>query len=444
MTPERIAAALKAEGISFAINARARKVTLTLHAKGRNARARSMLYRALNGLEPFFNVFIEGAPFCFMPDARDHLLYRKKNGTRYVRFGECAACRMKPLCPGLEKGGGFDSSPDELLSPVLPAPSEIVFELTKKCNLNCRLCFASTSDAEQPLPALRAALRAARGLGIGSVRFTGGEPFLSASLLPLLKEAKAAGLYTLVNTNAALPDKNIFAEAAPYMDNVLVSMQAASAAAEKAATGGNFETKLANMRRLRSLVKVFRLGTVASRELIKNFNSYHALAKRLKADIWEIYRPMPDGRKKGTAPAFSPGQAEFKKLSALISRLGPGGPRVVLANPLPLCLVPEAERVNLLGAAYDDGHTRLVFDPRGFYKPSYYIETDLGGNLSRAWNSAALNRVNSPARLPPACRACDYLLKCLGGSRAAAKRSGGKFSSPDPWMPHASRRLKNA
>lgn len=443
MNPVNIAAALKAEGISFAIDARSRRVRLTLHTEGHNSGARDILYRALNGLEPFFNVFIEGAPFCFMPDARDHLLYRKKPGARYLRIGACAACRMKPLCPGLERGGGFDSAPRGLLSPVLAAPSEIVFELTKKCNLNCRLCFASASDAAQPLAVLRAALRAARKLGIGSVRFTGGEPFLSASLLPLLKQAKAAGLYTLVNTNAALPRPELFAAAAPYMDNVLVSMQAASAAGEKAATGGDFKVKLANMRRLRSMVKVFRLGTVATRELIEDFDSYLALARSLKADIWEIYRPMPDGRKKRT-PVPTPGADDFKKLSSTIAAAGGAGPRVVLANPLPLCLVPEAERVNLLGAAYDDGHTRLVFDPRGFYKPSYYIETDLGRDPGRAWRSPALNRVSSPARLGPACRACDYLLKCLGGSRAAAKKSGGKYSSPDPWMPQAKRRLRSA
>jgi len=443
MNPAGIAAALKAEGISFAIDARARRVTLTLHAQGRNSAGRDILYRALNGLEPFFNLFIEGAPFCFMPDARDHLLYGKKPGARYARIGACAACRMKVLCPGLELGGGFDTVPRRLLAPVLPAPSEIVFELTKKCNLSCRLCFASASDAEQPLAVLRAALRAARELGVGSVRFTGGEPFLSASLLPLLKEAKAAGLCTLVNTNAALPRPEIFAAAAPYMDNVLVSLQAVSAAGEKTATGGDFGVKLANMRRLRSAVKVFRLGTVATRELVKNFDSYLALAKRLKADIWEIYRPMPDGRK-NRKPVPAPGAVDFKKLSSMIAAAGTAGPRVLLANPLPLCLVPEAERVNLLGAAYDDGHTRLVFDPRGFYKPSYYIETDLGRDLSRAWRSPALNRVNSPARLAAACRACDYLLKCLGGSRAAAKKSGGKYSSPDPWLPQAKRRLKSA
>jgi MoaA/NifB/PqqE/SkfB family radical SAM enzyme len=435
-----IAAALAAEGISFKINGRARTVRLALNSPAAPERARGLLYRALNGLEPHFNVFIEGAPYCFMPDAWDHISYRKKAGTAYTRFGACAACRLAELCPGLKKGGVYAGPARGLLAPVLARPSEIVFELTKKCNLNCRLCFASASGETQPLKVLREALRAARRLGVSSVRFTGGEPFLSPSLLPLLKEAKAAGLYTLVNTNAALPNAALFKKAAPFIDNVLVSLQAATAAAEKEATGGDFRVKLANMGILRAAVPVFRLGTVASKELLEEFDAYHALAGRLKADLWEIYRPMPDGRGRADTPVLTPGPADFKKLSARISKLGARAPRTVLANPLPLCLVPEQERVNLLGAAYDDGHTRLVFDPRGFYKPSYYLEDDLGADPGRAWRSGALKKITSVAALPAACRRCGYLLKCLGGSRAAAKKARGKYSSPDPWMPMLKRR----
>ncbi|OGR45259.1 MAG: hypothetical protein A2X35_03170 [Elusimicrobia bacterium GWA2_61_42] len=436
-----IAAALKAEGILFWIDGRARTVRLKLDGRAARPAARDILYRALNGLEPHFNVFLEDAPFCFMPDAWDHALYRKKAGARYKRISACAACRMKAACPGLKKGSGFDAAPRGLLKPVLPAPSEIVFELTKKCNLNCRLCFASASDETQPLDALREVLRGARELGVRNVRFTGGEPFLSASLLPLLKAAKAAGLYTLVNTNAALPDPELFKAAAPFIDNVLVSLQAVSAAGEKAATGGDFKVKLANMKLLRARVPVFRLGTVASEELMAGFSAYLRLARRLKADIWEIYRPMPDGRGKERAAGLTPGPESFRKLSSLIAAAGSAALRIVLANPLPLCLVPEQQRMNLLGAAYDDGHTRLVFDPRGFFKPSYYIEENLGADLGKAWRSAALKKINSTAGLPRACRGCDYLLKCLGGSRAAAKKARGKYSSPDPWMPEP--RLRN-
>ena len=438
---DQIREKLRERGIAWALKPGGAAIELELLASADPAAARDLLYKALDRLEPFFSVFLKGLPYCFMPDAWGRVLYRKKSGVRYTRPMSCRSCALAALCPGLEKPGRFSGLDRRLLSPVLTAPSEVVIELTKKCNLNCRLCFASGSDETQPLPALKRVLKEAKKLGIRNLRFTGGEPFLSPSLLPLLKEAKELGFYTLVNTNAALPAPGLFRKAATFIDNVLVSMQTTGPAEEKAATGADFGVKIANMRLLREKVKVFRLGTVASKRLIKDFRCFYDLAASLKADIWEIYRPMPDGRKTRRARGGIVGPADIKRLSSLIAALQPGGPRALIANPVPLCLVPEGERKNLLGAAFDDGHTRLVLDPRGFFKPSYYIEANLGKDLARAWRSPVLKKINSPARLTPACLACDYLLKCLGGSRAAAKKARGNYSSQDPWMPD---RLKNA
>lgn len=425
---------LKALGVACVLKPADSVIELELLPSADPAAARDLLYKALNGLEPFFSVFLKGLPPCFMPDAWDHALYRKEPGSAYERFAACRDCSMAALCPGLKKRGPFSGASRRLLSPVLPVPSELVIELTKKCNQNCRLCFASASGETQPLPALMRKLKEAKKLGVGNLRFTGGEPFLSPALLPLLKEAKALGFYTLVNTNASLPAAALYRRAAPFMDNVLVSMQAAGPAAEKAATGADFRVKLANMRLLRAKVPVFRLGTVASAGLVKDFKAFHALAARLKADIWEIYRPMPDGRGKtpAEAAAFAPGG--IKRLSAMIAALGPGEPRTLLANPVPLCLVPARERKNLLGAAFDDGHTRLVLDPRGFFKPSYYIEENLGTGLEAAWASPYRRRLKSARWLPASCRKCRWLLKCLGGSRALAKSGSGDYFTGDPWL----------
>lgn len=431
---KEILAALKARGIGCVIKPASREVELSLLPEARPAEARELLYKALNGLEPHFSVFLRGLPACFMPDAWDHALYAKKPGRRYFRFPACGRCSLAALCPGLEKGGAFDGPARRLLAPVLPAPAELVLELTKKCNLSCRLCFSSGSPAALPLPALKKALKEARALGVGSVRFTGGEPFLSPHLLPLLKEARRLGFYTLVNTNAALNDHALFKKAAPLIDNVLVSLQAPGAAEEKAATGADFKVKLANMRLLRSKVPVFRLGTVASKSFIRGFNRWRALAAKLEADIWELYRPMPDGRGAVRDKDFALRPADLRRLSKLVAAAPEKDPRVLLANPAPLCLVPPAQRLNLLGAAFDDGHTRLVLDPRGFYKPSYYIEENLGASLKAAWASPYRRRLVSFSWLPGRCRGCRWLLKCLGGSRALAGAANKTYFSGDPWL----------
>jgi len=431
---KEVLAALKARGIGCVIKPAPREVELSLLPGAKPAEARKLLYKALNGLEPHFSVFLRGLPACFMPDAWDHALYSKKPGRSYVRFAACGRCSLAALCPGLEKGGAFDGPARRLLAPVLPAPAELVLELTKKCNLNCRLCFSSNSPETLPLAALKRALKEARALGVRSVRFTGGEPFMSPSLLPLLKEARRLGFYTLVNTNAALDDAALFKKAAPLMDNVLVSLQAPGPAEEKAATGADFKVKLANMRVLRNGVPVFRLGTVASKSFIRGFGRWRALAAKLEADIWELYRPMPDGRGAARSGDFDLGPADLKKLSRLAAETEKSCLKTLIANPAPLCLVPQAERKNLLGAAFDDGHTRLVLDPRGFYKPSYYIEENLGASLKAAWDSPYRRRLVSFDWLPARCRGCRWLLKCLGGSRALARAASGTYFAGDPWL----------
>jgi len=100
-----------------------------------------------------------------------------------------------------------------------------------------------------------------------------------------------------------------------------------------------------------------------------------------------------------------------------------------------LCLVPRAERKNLLGAMFDDGHTRIVHDPRGFFKPSYYIAENLGEDAGTAWGSGYMKDLRSLPWLEPRCRNCRWMPKCLGGSRFMAKAAAGNYFAADPWLP---------
>ncbi|MEI7482412.1 MAG: radical SAM protein [Elusimicrobiota bacterium] len=431
---------LKAAGISFLVTAGDNAVELSLLETAdplRILKIRDILYRALNGLEPFFTVYIKDLPFCFMPDAWDHILYRKKSGATYARIAACAACRLNAFCPGLEKKSVFSRSLRAELSPVLAAPNEVVIELTKKCNLNCLVCFSDRRSEERPLKDLSAVLRQAKKMGVRNIRFTGGEPFLSKNLLPLLKAAKALGFYTLVNTNAVAADKKLLEKAARHIDNVLVSLQGRDNKTEGEATRtpGLFTAKLANIGLFKTGgVKVLRLGTVISKDVLNNFPAYYRLAVRLKADIWELYRPMPGHSAQSGKKEFRLKREDIKRLSKNIASLKAGAPRVVMANPVPLCLVPAAERKNFLGAAFDDGHTRVVYDTRGFFKPSYYIEKNLGFSLKKAWDSRFLKDLNRLDYLPGRCKVCRDLLKCLGGSRALAKDGGSGYLAEDPWL----------
>ena len=81
----------------------------------------------------------------------------------------------------------------------------VLLEVTRRCNLHCRFCFADggAEDADPPAEELKAAIRdiAAR-CGGPLLQFSGGEPTLRDDLPELVRFAKEAGCsYTQVNTN---------------------------------------------------------------------------------------------------------------------------------------------------------------------------------------------------------------------------------------------------
>ncbi|MCX5785592.1 MAG: radical SAM protein [Elusimicrobia bacterium] len=422
-------------GVSALINRKERTLCISVRP-GRTEleTARAFLYGALNTYENRFSVFVKGVPFCFLPDAYDHILRPKSSRRKAARLDICSRCRLSRLCPGLEPGSIFLGPAGIGLKPVLEIPLEIVIEVNRRCNLACAVCSSGSLTAKLSLPEIRSHLAAARALGVKNIRFTGGEPFLHPKILEALAAAKKLGFYVLVNTNATLLDAKLIKKAAPFIDNILVSMQGCDAESEAAATGtrGLFSKKIKNIRLLRrSGIGVLRLGTVISKELITNFEKYRALAEGLKAEIWELYRPM--GSNTSLPKEF---RITLKDLRRLVRRLEPRlglKPRTLFANPVPFCLFKKRQAPLFLGASFDDGHTRLVLDPRGFYKPSYYIQKKLGAEPFKAWNSRLLKNISGPARLR-SCRSCIFRLRCLGGSRFMARAESGNYSGKDPYL----------
>ena len=79
-----------------------------------------------------------------------------------------------------------------------------LLEVTQRCNLRCRYCFADGGTGEDlPAEECRAAIREiVRQCGQALLQFSGGEPTLRDDLPELIRFAKEAGCsYTQVNTN---------------------------------------------------------------------------------------------------------------------------------------------------------------------------------------------------------------------------------------------------
>jgi len=321
-------------------------------------------------------------------------------------------------------------------------PIEIMIEVESKCNFRCAFCFNKESFAKEGradkklnINILKKIINETSRLGIKIIRFTGGEPLLRKDIFELLKYAKRQGLETRLNTNASLINEEITVKLFALIDNVLIPIESWNKKREEEITGyKNSLSKKIKTIKLLDKIKVpkIRVGTVATKENIKNFDKLASLILKLPVHEWEFYRPMNAKTKKDDLQ-----KSDLEKLvKKIISLKKKTKKRVFIANAIPFCAIDQPEKLSsvCVGAIYEDGHSRLVVDPRGFIKPHYFIDKKLGEatEIEKAWQNPWLKKIRSLEYLPLKCQNCQYLEACRGGSRFLAKRINGDWLVSDP------------
>ncbi len=177
-------------------------------------------------------------------------------------------------------------------------------------------------------------------------------------------------------------------------------------------------------------VKIVRAGTVATKRNIKNLEKFFRLVLKLNLDEWELYRPIPAKNNK-----------EFwskKDVKILVDKLIKfrkiSGRTFFIANGIPFCSY-DKNKVNSVsaGALPEDGHIRFAIDPRGFAKPHYYFEKNIGDplNILACWNHPFMKKMRNLEFVPRECKNCFFLEKCRGGSRYLAKIDYGNYLARD-------------
>ncbi|NTV29216.1 MAG: radical SAM protein [Candidatus Omnitrophica bacterium] len=320
-------------------------------------------------------------------------------------------------------------------------PTEVVIEITGHCNLDCGYCTqAKNSGGHIAVGTVQQLLTQMVRSHVPAVRFTGGEPLLHPKLSELLSCAKSHNLYTLLNTNATILDGKRLEIMARHVDNMLVSLQGFNDSSDRAMTFSPvpFSQKMRNVQKLRSAIPTLRIGTVITPALLKNWDKYVAIIKTIRPHSWEIFRPMSTplrGR-------HSVSRANYHTIAGRLLALNQHGINAKIANALPFCMFPDTSIAasTMLGALSDDGHSRLVWDLRGFFKPSYFIDKDLGPKLSDAWKHPFLDKVRNGAGLPAECLTCLCWSRCRGGSRAQAYKHYRSYHARDPLFDRSSAR----
>jgi len=106
----------------------------------------------------------------------------------------------------------------------------IYWELTRRCNLGCKHCYAAQplSGDELGLNEIGKILQQAQGMGFTRVAFTGGEPFCREDIMEIVAKAMEHQMEVLLITNATLIDSAIAKKLAKLQPELQVSMDGAT------------------------------------------------------------------------------------------------------------------------------------------------------------------------------------------------------------------------
>lgn len=321
--------------------------------------------------------------------------------------------------------------------PISDIPIEIAIEITSACNLNCKICLINRKQKiNLSFNKIKKNVDEAKLLGIEAIRITGGEPLLHKNIFRILEYIKSNGFYLILNTNGILLTDIIIKKLEKCIDSILISVQGYNSYSEERLTDGGsfFKEKIKNLAKLvRSKIGMVRVDTIISHTLINNLDKYRLIFTTLGIRNWVTNRPMPS---KGNSlnKEYDTSKKDILKVMDFMLSLRKIGINSNLGNAIPFCITNDSKKILLLTSnGLTEGYKRIVYDIRGFYKPSYKIGVNLGKTIKQALKNSFLKKIKSLKYLPDKCQQCTYLKDCLGGSRYLAKEFSGSYFKLDPW-----------
>jgi pyrroloquinoline quinone biosynthesis protein E len=330
------------------------------------------------------------------------------------------------------------------MSERLAPPLAVLAELTHRCPLQCAYCSNPlqliAAREELSTESWMRVIDEAAALGALQIHFSGGEPAVRRDLEPLVRRARAAGLYSnLITSGLALDRSRLVALAEAGLDHVQLSFQDAdSATAERIAhVRGAQNRKLEFARWVREVGLPLTVNAVVHRQNLDRLPAMIELALTLGAGRIEIAHVQYYGWALLNRRALMPTRAQLEAATRIAEEA-----RQRLAGRLVIDYVPPdyyAQRPKACMGGW--GRQFINITPDGHVLPCHAAETitDLefdrvtDRSLAEIWASSyAFQRFRGTAWMPEPCQSCDRREIDWGGCRCQALAIAGRADKTDP------------
>lgn len=99
----------------------------------------------------------------------------------------------------------------------------VCWNITSRCNENCRFCYRILTEKENDIEKNKKILEVLAKLSVDKISWTGGEALLYPNLIELLKISKSYGIINTLLTNGKFLSKEKIIELEPYLDYITLS-----------------------------------------------------------------------------------------------------------------------------------------------------------------------------------------------------------------------------
>jgi radical SAM protein with 4Fe4S-binding SPASM domain len=309
-------------------------------------------------------------------------------------------------------------------------PLEIVIEITGKCRLVCPHCTGPRTP-DVPWGDIKKTLDEAEDLNIRNIRITGGEPLLHPDIRKILTYAKSKKFSVILNTAAEDMSSSLLKTVAMNVDAALISLQGYDEQSNSAytRTRTSFVDKIKNIFLLKAYLPSLWIATVITPNFGQSFGKFLPLVKKIAPANWALFRAIDKMQEVQQMDL-----AFYRALTLNIMKARKSNLNVNIGNAIPMCITGNLQtgKQAFIGGDFDDGHVRLVRSSEGFFKPSYFLENNLGNTIKTAWAHPFLRELDRTDYLSKLCQECPVLKICHGGCRAMALRAYGTALAPDP------------
>lgn len=320
--------------------------------------------------------------------------------------------------------------------------SQIVFEVTYRCQSNCQFCYNCWKYQYQPLPELT--LDQYQQLmqklpKTKQIAISGGEPLLRHDLREIILALKRLSPNILVITSGIQINNEIarmFKELNVRVQISLHGLEDTHNALTR--TENAYQRAIQGIAWLKRNDVKYGITTVVNKKNINEIKQVFELGVALDAQQLQVIRFMPGGEGIKNQDLMLNAREYIKMMEDLDGVCKNYGIIGVLGAPNTPCSFPDEKYKHISKGMCGAGVDWFAIDPSGRMRICNHSPTILGDltqqSFADIWAHPLLEKFRTNQMIPKACDGCKRRDECKGGCRAVAETYYGDISAPDPLM----------